>query len=285
MNLTATDRSALIRLASTLPKGSEERKAILAGLKEANKYPQCSGETGLAKVRCLIDATLNDSIPDAMKKKRLHYLKTLNSRFEWGPRGSVYDLVNTAVARVASVVDPKKVRRQLDLTFKFAYDARDTFNDDIVKFATQIVKVLERLDINDPKRANQSLKRVYGILDKASSGASKAADDELHEFVSGMNDTLQDLAAVLHEDPDFNMHGVPRRASWVKDLPTPRGYSWYEEDQAVVLVDRNDEEVGSLANNNGRWLHYTPDDQWPSGRGDDSAEDAAYSLLTELGLN
>jgi hypothetical protein len=31
-NLTASDRSALIKLASTLPKGSPERKAILAGL-------------------------------------------------------------------------------------------------------------------------------------------------------------------------------------------------------------------------------------------------------------
>ena len=30
--LTASDRSALIKLASTLPKGSPERKAILAGL-------------------------------------------------------------------------------------------------------------------------------------------------------------------------------------------------------------------------------------------------------------
>jgi len=34
-NLTASDRRSLIRLASTLEKGSEERKAILAGLKSA----------------------------------------------------------------------------------------------------------------------------------------------------------------------------------------------------------------------------------------------------------
>lgn len=33
MDLTATDRKALIRLASSLPKGSPERKTILAGLK------------------------------------------------------------------------------------------------------------------------------------------------------------------------------------------------------------------------------------------------------------
>ena len=31
-NLTASDRSSLIRLASGLPVGSSERKAILAGL-------------------------------------------------------------------------------------------------------------------------------------------------------------------------------------------------------------------------------------------------------------
>ena len=35
MNLTASDRKSLVRLASTLPKGSVERRAILAGLKKA----------------------------------------------------------------------------------------------------------------------------------------------------------------------------------------------------------------------------------------------------------
>jgi hypothetical protein len=34
-SLTASDRASLIRLASTLPAGSAERKAILAGLKKA----------------------------------------------------------------------------------------------------------------------------------------------------------------------------------------------------------------------------------------------------------
>ena len=43
--LTASDRSALIRLASSLPKGSEERRAILEGLKEASK-PIGKGKNG-----------------------------------------------------------------------------------------------------------------------------------------------------------------------------------------------------------------------------------------------
>lgn len=34
MNITASDRRRLIRLASTLPKGSEERRTILAGLRD-----------------------------------------------------------------------------------------------------------------------------------------------------------------------------------------------------------------------------------------------------------
>lgn len=40
--LTASDRSALIRLASTMPAGSDERRAILAGLKKAMafRFPQ-----------------------------------------------------------------------------------------------------------------------------------------------------------------------------------------------------------------------------------------------------
>lgn len=35
--LTASDRSTLIKLASTMPKGSPERKAILAGLEKASR--------------------------------------------------------------------------------------------------------------------------------------------------------------------------------------------------------------------------------------------------------
>ncbi len=38
--LTASDRSALIRLASTLPRGTAERKAILAGLRKVSSAPE-----------------------------------------------------------------------------------------------------------------------------------------------------------------------------------------------------------------------------------------------------
>lgn len=46
-SLTAQDRSSLIRLASTLPAGSPERKAILAGLGRSSAEVRVSLETPL----------------------------------------------------------------------------------------------------------------------------------------------------------------------------------------------------------------------------------------------
>ena len=40
--LTATDRKSLIRLASTMEKGSQERRAILAGLRESKRASRSS---------------------------------------------------------------------------------------------------------------------------------------------------------------------------------------------------------------------------------------------------
>lgn len=44
--LTASDRKSLIRLASSLPQGSPERKAILAGLKSAAHYHETMSRRG-----------------------------------------------------------------------------------------------------------------------------------------------------------------------------------------------------------------------------------------------
>ena len=49
--LTASDRASLIRLASSLPAGSEERRAILSGLRSAS--PDL--EADLEKIRQKID--------------------------------------------------------------------------------------------------------------------------------------------------------------------------------------------------------------------------------------
>lgn len=59
--LTASDRRSLIRLASTLPKGSPERKAILAGLAD-------SASRGNFKKDALAALpSLKDEVEEAMK--------------------------------------------------------------------------------------------------------------------------------------------------------------------------------------------------------------------------
>jgi hypothetical protein len=64
--LTAADRSALIRLASTLPAGSPERKAILAGLgKKAN-----AGPSGTLDLRSLGPKGLLQHAVDIVKRTR-----------------------------------------------------------------------------------------------------------------------------------------------------------------------------------------------------------------------
>ncbi len=60
--LSASDRASLIRLASSLPKGSPERRAILASLSlTANKdlvpCPNCMG-SGTVKVQDMGDRAL-----------------------------------------------------------------------------------------------------------------------------------------------------------------------------------------------------------------------------------
>jgi hypothetical protein len=65
--LTASDRSALIRLASTLPVGSEERKAILAGLGKKAKFvlsPETMNQHPLVPGRAMVyfDVTVDPEV-------------------------------------------------------------------------------------------------------------------------------------------------------------------------------------------------------------------------------
>ena len=53
--LTAADRSALIRLASTMPVGSEERRAILAGLSKKSALSMQKAERILKKKGWVFD--------------------------------------------------------------------------------------------------------------------------------------------------------------------------------------------------------------------------------------
>ncbi len=62
--LTASDRKTLIRLASTLPKGSEERRAILAGL--SRKASRKSGGHVGDSVKAMLEGAHRSTV-DAQK--------------------------------------------------------------------------------------------------------------------------------------------------------------------------------------------------------------------------
>lgn len=87
--LTASDRSALIRLASTMPVGSPERKAILASLNSA------SAQSGLSKV---------SFAPPKRKGARVRIMREVASwqyhvKNEPAP-GSLYEYIDPATGRV-----------------------------------------------------------------------------------------------------------------------------------------------------------------------------------------
>jgi hypothetical protein len=85
--LTATDRSALIRLASTMGKGSPERKAILKGLSKvsARKVPWVATVSG-KKYRFRFDDEPRGGDPQG----GLDYFK--DNVYDGGPSGTDWDL-------------------------------------------------------------------------------------------------------------------------------------------------------------------------------------------------
>tara|TARA_Y100000310_G_C20687215_1_gene819840 strand:+ start:1283 stop:3055 length:1773 start_codon:yes stop_codon:yes gene_type:complete len=75
--LSSTDRKALIRLASALPKGSEERKAVLAGLRKSGGHPLGDrGEVNKATASLLKD-WVAAGVRDWEKVVRKFYLNDL----------------------------------------------------------------------------------------------------------------------------------------------------------------------------------------------------------------
>ena len=101
--LTASDRSALIRLASELPKGSEERKAILAGLSRLNKKPLAKQKEWLQdKLGAIRSAKMpNDNQLDKIAKELSSFVKEKASF--WSLKAKEYrDAADTYEAQGAS---------------------------------------------------------------------------------------------------------------------------------------------------------------------------------------
>lgn len=78
-SLTASDRTSLIRLASSLPVGSPERKAILEGLSASSEKKASGADPHLTEgtlIRLLEPTTLyylNDALGNAFRKEHKKY--------------------------------------------------------------------------------------------------------------------------------------------------------------------------------------------------------------------
>lgn len=107
--LTASDRSALIRLASGLPVGSRERRAILV----LAARPRMPGETvkNLLEYRedaiAKADASLQDSL-DYYAKQMLHWLK----QGQYGPKVRAVEWVSSSWEDLSAY----RIRVYADLT-------------------------------------------------------------------------------------------------------------------------------------------------------------------------
>ena len=108
-NLTASDRSALIRLASTMPAGSPERKAILAGLTKKKAARSGAG----AAFSDVVTRNLRSSVPEC---------KNCEVNFEFTAGGPTILVENINVDLQYNVKDA------LELLAKKIQDALERFN-------------------------------------------------------------------------------------------------------------------------------------------------------------
>jgi hypothetical protein len=89
--LTASDRSSLIKLASNLQKGSEERKAILSGLKKTSAYDQDRAWTEGSGLKSTLHIRTQDG--QAFKFSAQEILKSLRLPYVVGTRADAMPVV------------------------------------------------------------------------------------------------------------------------------------------------------------------------------------------------
>ena len=109
--LTASDRTALIRLASSLPAGSHERRAILAGLsKSAFGGTKMAGRDPHEEARAMIDDWKKGLRP-LFSSKNFEWTDKYLEELQQFPRGKFVDQVDGssgAFNKIAKLDRPKK---------------------------------------------------------------------------------------------------------------------------------------------------------------------------------
>ncbi|MBQ73289.1 MAG: hypothetical protein CMJ67_10335 [Planctomycetaceae bacterium] len=159
--ITAADRSALIRLASTMEKGSPERKAILAGLSKQAEAPM-PDDVG-AEVWQQFSGKVNKSVA---------LLERAGARLvKYNPRRGPFDYAHFTAG-----------------PYKFALSAEDLANDSAVASATRqwrkIMEVADSFDnVSDPFHDS-----IYSKL-KNAMGSSKGRSIAYHIVADAIKST------------------------------------------------------------------------------------------------
>jgi hypothetical protein len=65
----------------------------------------------------------------------------------------------------------------------------------------------------------------------------------------------------------------------------PSGYDWdYDRNSGYWTLSHRGEDVGGVGENNGRYLAYLADDDWPMGRGHSDEDNAKAAVEAALGI-
>lgn len=179
MNLTASDRKALIRLASSLPKGTEERRTILkaVGRMAAARLPEPYGQKFDSVVRSLnmkpsrkhpgMEGADGDYLIRPKGKNRFeviisafpHWIETSDEANDW--RESNGDLVDLVIERLQRAGLKRKMsNQQTDADFSIKMDEESwTYlifsnpDNPPKKFATRELEVYGGRRYNEAPRA------------------------------------------------------------------------------------------------------------------------------------
>lgn len=158
--LTAADRSALIRLASTMPKGDTTRRAILAGLERIAL--EFASEAALKKY-------LKEH-PNADRKNH-----TVKSAPPARPVGLLKSVLPAGLE-------------------EFSEFSREMNDDEIFDFSsTKVLSAVARVIDNLDSFAN----KVWGDPDRI---REDGVDEALEDFKNGLEDVAADLDAIKQED-------------------------------------------------------------------------------------
>lgn len=156
--LTASDRSALIKLASSLPAGSPERKAILAGLQGS---PYANQIKDLESKITALEA--NKKVPDFIKSREIEDLK-------W----KLYQLQR----RSADVIENRRQKQESNALQAERNKAEKAFAD----------------RLKDP---NEKIKYLKGMLKRMQSLYDISEEDYPHDEIDSIRQDIADLEQQL----------------------------------------------------------------------------------------